>query len=378
MRSSGGCLALIMMLGSALLCGGSPGGRSEFRSRSGYISLMRISENMGTELTFDRVLGEVRISREQRSLLFILGRRDLIYRRELLHRMQKPPVVEKGEVLVPLDALRVIFRELSLPGESWVIKSGALEDVNRKPVAITPPANASSARINVVFLDPGHGGMDPGALGPGGLKESTLVLDVSRRVARQLASRLPGVKIVLLRTDNRTLSLRGRARVANHYIKQGFRGLFVSVHANGFRFPGRSGFETYYLSPIASDAESRATAAMENGVLSIDPGDAPGGEMDSILSKMLVEEYRRESLRLAAFIQEGLKVRIGRQSQDRGVKKANFFVMRGVYMPSVLVEIGFVTNPGEARLLKTDSYKERIAAGITAGIGNFLSSYNRN
>jgi N-acetylmuramoyl-L-alanine amidase len=378
MRCRSGLLALMMLLGSVLVCGGSPGGRSEFRSHSGYISLMRISENMGAELNFDRVLGEVRISRENRSLLFVLGRRDLIYRKELLQRLQKPPVVEKGEVLVPLDALRFIFRELSLPGESWVIKSGSLEDVNRKPDHVLPPTASSPAKINVVFLDPGHGGMDPGALGPGGFKESTLVLDVSRRVARLLEAGLPGIKIVLLRKDNRTLSLNGRAKIANRYIKQGYRGLFVSVHANGFRFPGRSGYETYFLSPIASDAESRATAAMENGVLSIDPGDAPGGEMDSILSKMLVEEYRRESLRLATFIQEGLKRRIGVQSQDRGVKKANFFVMRGVYMPSVLVEIGFITNPREAALLKTNAYKNKVAAGIASGIGNFLSSYNRN
>jgi N-acetylmuramoyl-L-alanine amidase len=152
----------------------------------------------------------------------------------------------------------------------------------------------------------------------------------------------------------------------------------VSIHANASpteaSAASRRGYETYYLSPIASDAEARRSAALENGALAADLPKENEDGMDAIFSNMLVEGHRGESVLLAEEIQKGLTKTIGKQSPDRGVRKANFFVLRCTYMPSVLVEIGFVTNPEEGKLLNTAEYREKVADGIVEGIMNFLAA----
>ena len=357
--------------------GGQNNGNAVFQERSGYISLFRISESMGGELVFDRILGNIILKRDGKELRFHTGRRDVLFRKNRIYLLKKPPVIDRGEILVPKDALRIVFRELSAPGESWVVRGKSVRD-RQRPSQERIKRVVKTGKINIVFIDAGHGGRDPGAVGRGRLREANVVLAIARRVAVRLRRLVPGIRVVLTRKRNRTMSLSARAAIANRYIRKGYRGVFISIHANASLSRSRYGYETYYLSPRASNAESRATAAMENGALAVDMGRKGGSQMDSILSKMLVEEYRRESLMLAGWIQGGLKRKIGRFSRNRGVKKANFFVMRCVFMPSVLVEVGFVTHYRESRLLRSYGHRERIASGIASGVRNFLYAFNRN
>lgn len=324
---------------------------------------------MGAELIWERELGRIEIKRGDNSLAFLLGSPIVLYRGNHVGRLSKPPRLLRGEILVPEETLRLIFRELSQPGESWVVREGLPEDT--RPRTIPRPHPRRTQSISVVFIDPGHGGRDPGAMDHG-IRESRLVMGISRMVVKELQRTLPDIRVVLTRSGNNTVELDERARHANRYLKLGHKGVFVSIHANASLSRSRYGFETYYLSPIASNADSRATASMENGALDLDIKEKQGKTIDTILSKMLVERFRRESIMLAHRIQSGLDRLIGRHSRDRGVRRANFFVMRRVFMPSVLVEIGFITHRREASLLKSASHQRRIARGIATGIRNFV------
>ncbi len=351
-----------------------------YSSDTGYISLNALSRQMGVEIDLDATLGKVDIYRERAKVKFIVDSKKIFFGKDGISDLRYKTKIVNGEFFVSLDAMRTIYRELSKPGESWFISQQKNEktvndDINDLKATYNK-IKLKSTKIDVVFIDPGHGGRDPGAVGYRGLRESQVVLSIAKLVYSQLRG-IPGVKVVMTRTKNRTLSLSQRAKIANKYFKQGKKCVFVSIHANASLAPSRYGYETYYLSPIASNADSRSTAVtantVSNGGLSV-----KNSVMNNIFSKMAVEQYRRESLQLSELIQKQLTTQIGRYSKNRGVRKANFFVMRQMYMPSVLVETGFLTNSTEGRRLGTYSYKLKVAKGISVGIKKFIHLFNKN
>jgi len=351
-----------------------------YSDNTGYISLNELSYQMGVEMNFDVALGKINIQRERSSIKFIINSKKIFFGKDGILDLKRKTKIVKGEFFVSLDAIRIIYRELSRPGESWVINNDKNNHVKgSNHTGLDPNSHYvkfKSNKIQIVFLDPGHGGRDPGAVGYRGLRESKVVLSIAKLVYNQLRARR-GIKVIMTRTKNRTLSLSQRARIANKYFKQGKKCLFVSIHANASLASSRYGYETYYLSPIASNADSRSTAVTKNGI-DIKGLSKDNPEMKNIFSKMAVEQYRRESLQLSKLIQKNLTKQIGRYSKNRGVRKANFFVMRQMYMPSVLVETGFLTNPVEGRRLGTYEYKLKIAKGISEGIKKFIYLFDKN
>jgi N-acetylmuramoyl-L-alanine amidase len=346
----------------------------------GYIPLATLVEDMGLELHWNAVFGRIDLVRASGRITLFLNSQTVLEGSGRADTLPKRIIQVNGEAHLPLEILRFLYRELSFPGEVWVF--GEVERERRLtniapqtprdvPVIVQP--RVPSTGIDLIVLDAGHGGRDQGAVGHQGMRESTLVLDITKRVERKLKA-LSGYRVELTRKGNETVSLEKRSEIANGFLAQGHKGIFVSIHANASLATSSRGYETFFLSPIASDAEARRTAAMENGALVADLPPEREGEMEAIFSGMLVEEFRRESVLLAESIQKGLTGQIGRNSPDRGVRKANFYVLRCVYMPSVLVEVGFITNPDEARLLNTDEYREKVADGIVQGIKNFLSA----
>jgi N-acetylmuramoyl-L-alanine amidase len=239
-------------------------------------------------------------------------------------------------------------------------------DTAEAVVAPSPPpiAHGESAGIRTVVIDPGHGGAEVGALGPSGTLEKDVTLAIARKVRANVANGL-GLQAFLTRDGDREIALEDRPAVANNYKAD----LFVSIHANAFRSEGARGSEVYFLSYQATDDESRRLAAMEGGEIAPAAVAPAGSELALILWDMAQAEHLEESSALASRIQEELAEVTG--SQGRGVKQAPFRVLVGAAMPAVLVEVAFLSNAAEERLLISDDYQSKVAAAITRGIARY-------
>jgi N-acetylmuramoyl-L-alanine amidase len=223
-------------------------------------------------------------------------------------------------------------------------------------------------KIKKVVIDAGHGGKDPGASGRYGLKEKDVVLDISRRLRDILESE--GFEVIMTRDNDTFVSLRRRTEISND-AKPDF---FVSIHANAARSRAASGFEVYYLSD-AMDDNARAVAAAENAVWELDDEFKleHSNSLDAIVWDLLYDEYRLEAKEMASSLCDALQCdAVGR---NRGVKSARFYVLKGVRVPSVLIEVGFISNTTEESRLKNSSFRQRIAQAIADGIVNYKQRY---
>ncbi len=280
-----------------------------------------------------------------------------------------------GEVRVERaggDALlRVVFE-----GTAGTVRASTLADPHRLVLEFTRPTEPGPpqeevAPLRTLVLDAGHGGHDSGALGPTGLMEKELVLDVTRRAAKLAEERL-GVRVLLTRDADAFVALRDRTSFANRARAD----LFVSIHANAHRQAMTDGVETYFLSSEATDSEARQVAAQENGVVQLESASGRGGAPKDIVKTILWDlaqsEFQTESSRLAEIVHDSMtqSLRIG----NRGVKQAGFYVLGGAAMPAILIEIGFITNPKEERRLRDPRHRDEIARAIVAG----LAEYKRN
>jgi N-acetylmuramoyl-L-alanine amidase len=226
--------------------------------------------------------------------------------------------------------------------------------------------------VDVVVIDPGHGGKDPGAIGPSGLLEKEVVLDICKRLASLLETRL-GINAILTRGDDTFISLSGRTKMANAEGAD----LFISVHANASRKRSANGFETYFLAEAKNDA-GRAAAILENSAIRFErPESSMEGmsDLDFILYDMVQNEFHQESEYLASIIQERLDEQLS--ITNRRVNQAPFYVLNGAYMPAVLVETAFISNPDEEALLKKRWFRQKIAESLYESVRTFKEKYER-
>jgi N-acetylmuramoyl-L-alanine amidase len=220
-------------------------------------------------------------------------------------------------------------------------------------------------KIGKIVIDPGHGGHDTGTIGPDGLEEKDLVLDVSRRLGKLLQTRL-GAEVVFTRKDDTFIPLETRTAIANEEAAD----LFVSVHANSSHDPEARGVETYYLN-FTSSPDALEVAARENAV-----SEKSIHELQDLVKKIALKEKIDESQEFASDVQNSLHSGLAAKNpgvRDRGVKKAPFIVLIGANMPSILAEISFVSNPGDERRLETPEYRQKIAESLYRGIAKYVS-----
>lgn len=220
-------------------------------------------------------------------------------------------------------------------------------------------------KIGKIVIDPGHGGHDTGTIGPHGLLEKDLVLDVSKRLGKLLQTRL-GADIVFTRRDDTFIPLETRTAIAN----QEQADLFVSVHANSSHDPDARGVETYYLN-FTSSPEALEVAARENAA-----SDKSIHELQDLVKKIALKEKIEESREFASDVQQSLHSGLAARNhgeRDRGVKKAPFVVLIGANMPSILAEISFLSNPGDEHRLRTPEYRQRIAESLYRGISRYIN-----
>lgn len=226
--------------------------------------------------------------------------------------------------------------------------------------------------LRVIVLDAGHGGHDSGAIGPSGLQEKEVVLDVTKRLARLLEHEV-GVDVRFTRTADYFVPLRDRTSFANAQRAD----LFLSIHANAHRASVSEGVETYFLSSEATDGEARQVAAQENEAIKLEGGNSRVqlGVLKSILWDLAQSEFQEESSRLAETVLDSMTQAL--KLPNRGVKQAGFYVLGGAAMPAILVEIGFVTNPREERKLKDPRFREQVARSIYAGLTEYKRRYDQ-
>jgi N-acetylmuramoyl-L-alanine amidase len=272
--------------------------------------------------------------------------------------------------------LRVTFE-----GAAGELRVSTLADPPRLVLDFTRPAEPAAragqtvAPLRTIVLDAGHGGHDSGAVGPGGLMEKELVLDVTRRVARLLGERL-GVKVLLSRDGDQFIPLRDRTSFANRERAD----LFVSIHANAHRVAASEGVEVYFLSSEATDHAARQLAAAENSVVQLEKPAAGRGAgrseiVRTILWDLAQSEFLSESSRVAETVLDAITAAL--RIPNRGVKQAGFYVLGGAAMPAILIEIGFVTNPREERRLKDPRYRDEIARAIFTGLGEYKRTWDQ-
>jgi N-acetylmuramoyl-L-alanine amidase len=273
--------------------------------------------------------------------------------------LEKPPV---AEVKVPAT--------YPVPAEPPAAKT-----TPPAPSALAAKRNSSGDRtlirtlglkIGRVVIDPGHGGHDQGSTGPGGLLEKDLVLDVAQRLGKLIEDRL-GSEVIYTRDDDTFIPLESRTELANEKKAD----LFLSIHANSSPYPSVSGVETYYLN-FASTRDAMDLASRENA-----GSQKSIHDLGDIIEKITRHDKAEESKDFAGKMQTALysaAVRSNPSARNRGVKKAPFVVLIGATMPSILAEIGFISNSHEESLLKRSDHRQKLAEALYRGVARYAET----
>jgi N-acetylmuramoyl-L-alanine amidase len=222
---------------------------------------------------------------------------------------------------------------------------------------------ALGLKIGRIVIDAGHGGHDTGTIGPNGLLEKDVVLDVAKRLGRLLETRL-GAEVVYTRRDDTFIPLETRTAIANRERAD----LFISIHANSSHDADARGVETYYLN-FTSSPQALEVAARENAV-----SEKSIHELQDLVKKIALKEKIDESREFAGDVQESLYGGLSLNNvgvRNRGIKKAPFIVLIGANMPSILAEISFVSNPTDERKLETAEHRQRIAESLYRGVAKY-------
>ncbi len=299
-----------------------------------------------------------------------------------------PIIRSNGEVLFPISLFTNLIN--SFYPEYHLIKAkkyfslvlhknlaGKVKPVKKNIPDIAIHRNQKN-KITFVIIDPGHGGKDPGALGKK-TREKNITLQISKKLRNYLKKKLGNkVQIKMTRYKDRFIKLGKRTEIANRLLRKNNNGLFISIHANASLSHRISGYETYFLSQNPSNESARSTAALENNVIILEKksGKKAYKDFEYIEAIMLTTQIQKESRLLAYSIQNKLKGVLSRK-KSRGVKKADFFVLRGCLLPSVLVEVGYITNKKDLKNLKSRSYQTKISHAIGNGILSFIRKYNK-
>ena len=247
-----------------------------------------------------------------------------------------------------------------------------MEDPMRLVIDIYGQKQAASVRKRIV-LDPGHGGHDPGAVGSNNLYEKDVVLDIALKLKKILAHD-PNYEVFLTRETDVFIPLEKRTAIANSRKAD----LFVSIHANASPRRDAKGIETYLLN-WTNDEEALKVAARENAISLKQMKKMNEGRdvLDIMLSDLKRDNKRDESIKLANFIQKNMIGSLNKNYDhivDHGVKQALFYVLFGAQMPSVLVEVSFISNPLEEKLLAKDGYRGELAQSIASGINTYMTA----
>jgi N-acetylmuramoyl-L-alanine amidase len=350
----------------------------------GYLKINDVAEVFDGKVDFDPVNNKASIELSQGKVEFLIDSNEVIID-NVKRKMKKETTIIEGRVWIPLEVvITKAFGEV-LGGEvSWDYASKTLstaeglagaplkEEVEEAPppepgitTPVSPAEEAKRPRVRTIVIDPGHGGKDPGAIGPRGTKEKDVVLKIAHKLAKELHKNLK-VRVILTRYHDIFLPLADRTAVANRQKAD----LFISIHCNASLKSRTKGFEIYFLSDKASDEEAQAVANMENAVMALEERTEEKNELSSILWSLAMNEFMNESSELCSLVSSKVDNHITGMD-NRGVKQAGFTVLRGAKMPAILVEVGFISNRSEARKLKSSKFQKELVESICVGVKEY-------
>jgi len=310
-----------------------------------YLSLMVVCDTIAIDWRYDTYTRCVSLNGNGHQVNLMVGDDAMTIDGKLVS-LGRPVEIYQGTVAVPYK-----FKELVLEGVF-------------KDVLATRAAELYALNIKKVVVDAGHGGHDPGAIGRSGLKEKDVNLDIAKRLSRLLRSR--GIEVMMTRSADIFIPLPGRVDIANNSQAD----FFISIHANANRVRNMNGFEVYYVCPTVGDS-NRALATAKSVPLPSAAGVLASNSLDlkAILWDMFYTDKRAESIELSRSLCWVMEKNL--DAKFLGIKAARFEVLRGVRMPAVLVEVGFMSNAAEERMLKNSFYRQKAAESLVQGIEEY-------
>ena len=312
---------------------------------------------------------------------------------DTLRQMATGPVREGGMLYLPPFLCAEILAFAVKDSVAWHEEDSTFVIASRGAAAEAKPAAPDTARrlpradtlskvkqpqqeiVKTVVLDPGHGGMDPGAIGPGGVEEKKVVLDIALAL-RDLIKKKTKLTVYCTRETDRFIPLVDRTKFANEKKAD----IFVSIHANSIEGDKKKkdstrGYKIYFLSQ-AKNEEDKLVAMRENAVIEMEDKAHKYDNLQDILIDMAGNEYLRESQDFSIMITETFTSSLKTIPRlHLGVGQANFWVLNGTYMPSVLIEVGFISNPQEEKDLADAGSQKSIAAAVFGAIMSFKKKY---
>jgi len=306
-----------------------------------YLPLISLCESKGINWEYDTFGRTVILSKGAHRINLMVGDTLVLVDGESTH-LKYPVQLYQGTPAVPAkfkeQVLDILFKEAPAPAQTRVVP----------------------LRIKKIVIDAGHGGRDPGAIGHSGLREKDVTLDIAKRLKNLL--RAQGIEVVMTRSTDRFVELSSRVDIANSCGAD----LFLSIHANANRVRSLSGFEIYYVSPTVDDAQRAVSSAREakldfNGISSLN--------LKATLWDMIYTSNRAQSIELSRYICRTTKNTL--DTNILGIKGARFYVLKGTRMPAILIEIGFLSNYSEERMLRNSYYRQKIVECIISGVKSF-------
>ncbi len=325
-----------------------------------YFNVYELNKTFKASITEDLLDQRLNVNIYDEQLIFLLDSSYLQHGTNYFNMMHDI-IQQDGKYLLPVGFLKVILPQILNDRLTWQ---------DDKLVATAPIDNS----IRRIVLDPGHGGKDPGAVGYSKKHfEKEIVLELALKLKKKLEQELD-VVVLLSRDKDEFVSLQQRTKFANKNQAD----LFISLHCNAHRNSKVDGVEVFYLSTAKTD-EARAVEALENQVVYEYEGGKDAvkkyDDLAFILADMAQSEHLEESYTLGANLQTALVS--STKSYDRGVKQANFYVLRGAFMPAVLIEYGFLSNKDEEKKLANSSYQEKLIESTFIGIRDFKMKYDQ-
>jgi N-acetylmuramoyl-L-alanine amidase len=313
-----------------------------------YYSLMQLCSLHDISWDYDPVCRTVILNKSGHNISLMAGDKLALVDGRALH-LSLPVDISGGKLMVPAqfksEVIDALFRAEALP----------------------KPGYTALFKLRKVVIDAGHGGKDPGAVGRSGLREKDVNLDIARKLGELLKAQ--GVQVVFTRSNDRFIPLPVRAQIANSAQAD----VFISIHSNANRTRSLNGFEIYYIRPQIDDARramntARSVAPPVGGASLASRSPA----VKAILWDLAYTFDRGESFEMARAICRSM----GGKTDARiiGVKGANFEVLRGARMPAVLIETGFLSNAQEERMLKSASYRQKVAEAVIEGLDDYARS----
>jgi N-acetylmuramoyl-L-alanine amidase len=322
-----------------------------------YLPLTLICDAYGIDWEWDPATQVVNLNKGDADIRLRVGEYR-VYANGTMRVEERPVVLHKGAVCIPSGFLSTIFNKFFLA----YAQKPVFDTAGQKITAQAP--HPSYYRIKKIVLDAGHGGYDPGAIGRDGIKEKYIVLDITLKIKELFEKE--GLEVVLTREDDSFIPLESRVDIANRSDAD----LFVSIHANASRTRRLKGFEVYYLSE-AIDDYARAQTASERASMKIEADSIYSNSetLDATLWDLALTEDRRDSVEAGNLVLDNINV------GKRDIKNARFFVLKGVRMPAILIEVGYISNWDECSKLGWKEYRNDISNKIAKGILDYRRKF---